>query len=1127
MPAQEFRSTLSGRVTDGSGASIPAVRISAVSTETGSRFQTQSGQEGLYVLPFLAPGSYHVSAEQDGFKTYKQDGIQIGTNTRVTVDIRLELGSQAESVTVTADAALLTTATASVGQVITSAQIENMPLNGRSPLSLAQLAYGVVPTSDPRLARPFDNNQTSQFSMGGGQTQSNELLLDGSPDMSRSRRVAYSPPMDAVTEVKIEAFQADAAYGNTAGGTVNVVTKSGTNEFHGSAYEFNQVSALKATPFFTNAAGQKKPVTRFNQFGVTLGGPVSIPKLYDGRNRLFFFFGYEGIRQSEPEPLFSTVPTAEQRTGDFSKLLNVSGAYQLYDPLTGIGEGNRIRRQSIPGNVIPADRISPVARRVLEFYPLPNQPGTADGRQNYFSNTVRSDTFSSYLGRLDANLSDRHKLFWNMRTNHRLESRGNRFNNIATGNFLTRENWGSSFDDVYTFTPTLLLNTRLSWNRYIDANTRPSTGFDFASLGLPESLRASSTRLVLPIFNFGEYQDIGNSGGDSTPFDTYQIFTTLTKVAGRQSFKFGADLRRQVESSNNFGNSSGTYDFNSAWTRGPLDNSPEAPIGQDLAAFLLGFPTGGNFQVNATRTQSAHYFAFFVQDDVRLRQHLTINAGLRYEKETGTTERFDRTVSGFDYGAANRVTEAARRAYAANPNSLLPISNFNPAGGLTFAGPDRRQVYSTYSHAIAPRLGITWSPAALGTNTVIRAGGGLFYAGIGTTGIQQPGFSQTTPLAANVNNFLRPVLSLANPYPNGILQPDGASLGVNTFLGQNVTFTQPVFGQPYTWRWNFNIQRQIGSDAVVEVGYLGSRSAKLTENRDLNFVPLNLLSRSPVRDQATIDRLTAVVPNPFAGLLPGTSLNGATTTLEQLVRPYPQFPGQAGVRVEGLSHGISRFHMLQVRAEKRLASGFQLLANFQWSKMLEATERLNAADPVLHYRIANEDRSYRLVLSGSYDLPFGRGKALGASAGPWLNRLIGGWRLNGIYIVQPGAPVEWGNVLYLGGDLNWEARNLERTFDVTRFNQNPREQLDRNVRTFSRAFPGYRGHGVNNLDASVFKEVPITERLQAQLRLEAFNAFNRTQFNAPELSPTNTNFGRITSAANLPRSLQLALRLRW
>jgi hypothetical protein len=1121
--AQEYRSTISGQVTDPSGAAVVGVKIQAVERETGAKYEVTSTAEGDYTLPFLPPGPYTVSAESAGFKKFVQSGITVGANQRLAINIVMQLGSQTEAITVTADASMLSTASASVGQVIGAEQISVLPMNGRTPLTLAQLSYGVTPVSDPRFTRPFDNGGPAGFSMGGGQAQANELLMDGAPDMTRNRRVAYNPPVDAVAEIKVEAFQPDAAYGNTSGGTVNVVLKSGTNDLHGSLYEFHQNQQLKATPFFTNAAGQRKPVTRFNQYGGTVGGPVWIPKIVNGKNKLFFFFTYEGIRQSEPEPSFSTVATEAQRGGNFSQLLGVNSVYQLYDPNTGAIDGARIRRQPFANNVIPASRLSPISRNFLQFIPTPNFAGAADGQNNYFNNAVRSDLFSSYSGRLDWNISDKQKMFVSARRNDRIENRGNIFSNIATGNFLSRVNWGSTVDHVYTATPTLFVNTRLNWTRFVEGNTRPHDGFDFTTLGLPASLKAASTKLVLPLIDFSNFTDIGNSGGDLTPFDSYQIFIAATKIAGRQTVKFGADLRAQRESSNSFGNSSGSYAFNQSWTRGPLDNSPTAPLGQDLAAFLLGLPTGGNFDVNATRTQSAKYMAFFVQDDVRVSSTLTFNLGLRYEKDFPTYERWNRTVRGFDPTAALSITDRARAQLAASP--VAGLTNFNPVGGVLFANTNDRHIYDTPNANLSPRFGVSWSPGFLGKGTVIRGGVGVFFQGFGTFGIQQPGFSQRTQLVATLDNFLTPAATFANPFPSGILQPVGSSLGVNTFLGQNVTAVARNLDQPYTTRWNFNIQRSLGSNLLLEVGYIGSIGEKLPVSRGLNYYPDSNFSRSPTRDQANIDRLTAVVANPFRGLIPGTGLNGNTTNFENLLRPYPQFNGTGGFAEEAQTVGYSNFHMFQVRLDKRFTNGFQFLTNFQWSKFLEATGYLYDAAPSLEYRIAGEDRPLRFVGSGTYDLPFGRGKKFGSGVGPWTDRLIGGWLVAGIFNWQSGAPVGWGNLIYFGGDLQWDARNLARTFDTSRFETNATRQLERNARSFNSGFTTYRTDKIFNIDFSVIKSIPIYERVRLQFRAETFNLANHAIFNGPDTGATSRNFGVITSQANLPRTTQLALRL--
>ncbi len=1125
--AQEFRSTIAGRVTDPSGSAVVNVKVVAAETQTGAKYEAPTGQGGEYTLPFLPPGPYTITAEITGFRKHVQAGVTVSANQRLTIDIALQLGSQSDSVTVSADVQMLQTASASVGQVIGESQIAVMPMNGRTPLSLAQLSFGVTPSSDPRFTRPFDNGGPAGFSMGGGQSQANELLLDGSPDMTRNRRVAYNPPVDAVQEIKVEAFQPDAAYGNTGGGTVNVVMKGGTNAFHGSLYEFHQNQQLKATPFFTNAASQKKPVTRFNQYGGTVGGPVWIPKVYNGRNKLFFFFGYEGIRQSEPEPTFSTVATETQRNGDFSQLLSVNASYQLYDPATGATEGSRIRRQPFAGNRIPTSRLSSVARSFLGYIPAPNYAnGGADGTNNYFSNAIRADTFSSYMGRIDLNASDRHKTFLSGRFNDRIENRGNIFSNIATGNNLLRQNWGLTLDDLHTFSPTLILNTRLNWTRFVEGNIRQSDGFDFISLGLPGYLKTASAKSVMPTIDFANMTDIGNSGGDSTPFDSYQIFTTATKVLNRQTLKFGADLRSQRESSNSFGNSSGSYAFNQSWTRGPLDNSPTAPLGQDLAAFMLGLPTSGSFDVNATRTQSAKYLAFFLQDDIRVNSTLTLNVGLRYERETANIERWNRAVRGFDPTANLSVTGGARTAYTASPSALLPAGQFNPVGGILYADKSNRGLYGMPNNVFSPRFGFSWSPKLMGTKTVFRGGAGVFYQTFGTSiGVQQPGFSQRTQLVATNDNYLTSAASFANPFPTGISQPAGTVNGVNTFLGQNVTYVPGALDQPYTIRWNFNVQRELGKNLLLELGYMGSHAAALPVGRDMNFVPNQYLSTSATRDQASIDRLSAVTANPFRNLLPGTGLNGSTVTTDQLLRHYPQFTGTNGVREDVQTVGYSNFHMAQVRLDKRFANGVQFLANFQWSKFLEATNYLYDSAPTLQYRVAGEDRPFRLVFSSVYDLPFGKGKKFANAAGPMLDRLVGGWQFAGILNMQSGSPVDFGNVLYYGGDLQWNARNLGKVFDTSRFETATARQLGSNQRTFPQAFSAYRTDKINNIDLSVLKTVAIVEKVKIQVRGEAFNLANHAIFNGPTVDPVNRAFGTITSQSNLPRVFQVALRL--
>ena len=1130
--AQEFRATISGRVLDPQDAVISGAKIVATQIDTEAKFETVSATDGLYTIPFLPPGNYRLTAEIAGFKRYLRDNFIAGANERLAVDIRMEVGAATETISVTSEAPVLQSASASLGQVITSTQIENMPVSGRTPLALAQLAFGVVPNTDPRFTRPFDNAGPSGFSMGGAPAQVNELLIDGAADTTGNLRVAYNPPMDAVTEVKAEAFQADAAYGHTGGGTVNIITRSGANQFHGTLYEFNQNSAFNATPFFTNKAGAKKPVSRFNQYGGSFSGPVWIPKIWNGRNKMFFMFAYEGVKDALPAPSTNTMPTDAERNGDFSALLRLGANYQIYDPLTGVAGGGRITRQPFANNIIPPNRISSIAKNYLQYYVQPNQPGQANGQANFLSNTDgERNRFNNTIGRLDVNLSDRHKFFFGARNNLRVGSGGNGFgktvyDNPTSGNYLQRLNWGLTFDDVYTISPTFLVNSRANWTRFVEPLTNFSLGTDSTTLGFPAYLSANAPRKVVPriSFNTGSFNALGDTGGTELPFDIFQIFESFTKIQGKHTIKFGLDIRQFRESQLSSGYTNGTFVFNNNWTNGPLDNSTAAPIGQDFAAFLLGLPTSGQYDLNAWRQNKNNYYAVFFQDDFRVRPNLTLNLGLRLEGETPTTERYNRSINGFDSTSPNPVAARAQAAYAANPIAEIPVGQFKVNGGPTFTSSANRGIYSTPKANFSPRIGFAWTPGFI-TKTVIRGGAGLYYFPYGIAGNQAPGFSQTTPLVATNDGYLTPSATLANPFPAGIQTATGSSLGLGTFAGKNITFYDPKPGYPYSTRWTMSVQRELFPGVLLELGYIGNKAVKLPVDHNFNGIPLQYLSTSPTRDQATIDRLSANVPNPFAGLLPGTNINGSTVPRSQLLTAFPQYSGTNSVLGQAFTDGSSHFHAFDARIEKRFSHGFLTLVNFQKSRLIERRSRLNDLDPQLEKRVAAEDRPYRLVWSGTYDLPFGTGKAFGKTTNRWMNYAIGDWNVNLITTLTTGTALGWGNVIYLGGPLNLDPHNVDNAFDVTRFNRVSTQQLASNLRTFPTRFGDLRQDNVQQVDFSIIKGFRISENLRMTYRCEFFNSTNRAIFNAPDLVPTSSTFGKITGQANTPRRIQMALRL--
>jgi len=1134
--AQEFRSTLTGQVADSQGAAMPGVKVVAKLSTTGAESSTVTGTTGQYTLPFLPPGTYTITADAAGFRRYVNENIIIESNLHVTLNIRMEVGELAQSLTVSADASNLTTASASVGQALPDNHLTEMPSIGRAPMALAKLAFGVVDMTNPQAnSRPFDNNGSSSYAMAGGASMTNELLLDGAPNMwgPQNRTLAYNPPMDAVQEVKAEVFTSDASYGDTYAGMVTLVTKGGTNQFHGTLEEFNQVGRLAASPFFSGAGGGRKLPTEFNEYGFTVGSPLYVPKVYNGKNKVFWFLAYEGVKHNFPQQYVVTVPTAAMRSGNFSPLLSLGSSYTIYDPSTGVASGGHVTRQPFPGNTIPKSLFNPIALNYLNYYPLPDQSSSVNGQNDYLANTVRHDDYFTVLPRLDFVLSDAHKLFWTYHGVYRTEHIENLFNNIATGDTRPRDGNGSTIDDLYTFNSSTFLNTRLSWNRLVNYEYRNSTlaRFDPTTLGFPSSVEGGASKLTMPYVSFSDGTQalafaVGGTQGAGfyTPYDTYQIFSTLVKTTRSHNLKFGTDLRMARQSSITWGNAVGSYSFGSGWVNGPQENSPSAPLGQSLAEFLLGLPTGGGLDRNTAYTIRAYYAAFFIQDDWRIRPNLTLNLGLRYERETGTTERYNRTLAGFDFTSVNAATAAAKAAYALSPIPQLPVNQFNPAGGAVYASSNQRNIYNTYNGAFSPRFGFAYTPAGVAGNTVLRGGFGIFYSTYGAAGEQQGAFSQTTPLVSTLNGDLTPYATLSNPIPSGIQQPVGAAAGINTYLGQGLTFGNRNLDAPYSERWTLTIQRALTHSLVLEVGYVGNRALHLPMSVSLDYVPAKFLSTLPVRDTATINALTANVANPFQGLLPGTTLNGSTVSVSQLLMAYPQF---TGLTESNANLASSDFNSLEIRLQQRVWRGLEFITSFEHSRLMAANGFLNPTDPGPTRMVSGDDRPNRFVSSFVYQMPFGKGKAVGKNAGPWLNRLIGGWELSGIVTVQSSAPLGWGNVIYLGGNLNYNPGNPNMAFDTTRFNTNSSQQLANNIRTFYNRFSNLRAEDIKNFESAISKPIPIHERLRLLFRAEAFNTLNRVQFGGPSLSPTSSSFGVQTSQANSPRTIQGSLRLVW
>lgn len=1205
--AQEFRGTISGTVTDSAGALIPGATITVTENSTGTVNHTTSDSAGEYTVPFLLPGTYTIEVDAAGFAKYQRTGVTLESQQHLVLPLELKVGSASQSVVVTGEPPQLNLANGSIGQVISTESVADLPLNGRTPTTLAELSVGVITTAAPEQIHPFDNNAGNEWSMGGTPNQVSEVLLDGSPDLTLLGALAYAPTEDSVAEVSVRPFDTDASFGHTIGGVINQVTKSGTNNIHGTAYEFGQISGIDANTYFNARSGGPLPVFHFNQYGLTAGGPLVIPKLYNGRDRLFWFFAWEGLKDSTPNTQIDTVPTAAEEAGDFSQTLyaackggkggpytvNASGVAicndtgkadpnQLYNPFTATTSGSNVVRQAIPNNQLTAvtPNFNPIALNYLKLFPAPNDTvdATPAGQNNYISNAPSVDTYSNEFGRLDYNLKSNDHIFFDFRHNYRLQTKNNYFGNGATGSNLTRENYGSSLDNVYTINSTTFLDTRLNYTRFNEVHGTPGQKYSPTQMGFPSALQSSSELVQLPYINFAtggscgsftSYQCLGDTGSALDPTTSYQFFTDVVKSIGNHSLKIGFDGRQYRMSIQNFGDSSGSFTFNSSFVTSGTTGSAQT-FGGDLASFMLGLPSSGEYDLNARSDYHQYYIGSFVQDDWRVNHRLTLNLGLRFDIDTPFEEKLGRTVNGFN--------PSATIAYASAPSftpttvtsngETYTVSSLNTNGGLTFPSSHNGAVYSINNGFLSPRFGFSF---ALTDKTVVRGGFGIFVmppglSNLAATGTysssalsNSEGFSASTTYLATTNNYQTAANTLSNPFPSGFAQPVGSSQGANTFLGQAISFLAPKQHDVYSERWNLDLQRSISSNDMIEVLYVGNHGVHLPiASQNLNALPLAYLSTNPYRNQALSNAYGKSVTNPFYKTLGSsntTSVNASkTVAFSNLLYPYPQF-GSAAVTEENQTIGQSYFESGMLHYQHRTAHGLTLTANYSFSKMIEADTFLNDEDTTPTRRISPFDHTHHFTVGGTYAFPFGAGQRFSMGGSKLWDELFGGYVLNAIYQFQTGAPIEFSADIPLQSGVTLrQITNKTRdtapsssgtpalntaAFVTGNSTSCPSSgacdgsvfingQYVDHYRTLPQTLSWVRQDGYNNLDASLLKNFNFTERTYFQLRFETFNTLNHPIFAAPNVSsPTSSTFGYITSVTSnsQPRQIQIGGRL--
>ncbi len=1149
--AQNPFGRISGRVTDSAGGVVPGAKVRAIHVETNVAVEDATNAEGNYEIPNLIPGNYRLVIERTGFKHFEHTNLELHVGDALDIPARLELGAVTESITVSSEAPMLESTNADVGQIIDNRRLIDLPLPGGAPMYLMQLSPGVVATNPPTHGwLPHAVDSISNMGAAGTRTRSSEFSLDGIPNMSGGGQVSFSPPPEMVQEFRISTSPFDSSVGHFAGAYVNMVIKSGTNQFHGTGYFTSLVPPWATHDFFTNKLIydlRTGPVTQTKidtfwpadvytyRYRFTLGGPAYLPKVYDGRNRSFWTWGLDILDRFRPERGNFTVPTAAQRTGDFSQLLTLGTNYRIYDPATvaASGAAGRFSRTPFPNNVVPASRLDPMAVSLLNYFPLPNASTTADGRNNYSDPQPRTIDYHSNTVRLDHNLSEKYRLYASLTDSFLYEINGLAFHNDVLGNQRNRFHHGLGLGAVVMFRPDWVLDLRYGITRFVQYDRPPSIGTDLTKLGFPKSLAAQldPSQTTFPEIAIQNYTTIGNDSGTRAASLYHTLSTTFSHPVARHSLRFGGEFRVLGENDTTYGYVSPHIDFASTWTKGPLDNAAAAPIGQGLASFLMGLPTGGYADRNPSFAEASKYTGLFLQDDWKLSRKLTVNIGLRYELELPTTERYNRTVRGFDFRAPSPIAAKAMAAYAANPIAELPVSQFKPAGGLLFAGVNGnpRGLWNADKNNFSPRVGLAY---ALGQKTVLRAGYAIFFDGIGAdrNDVLQLGYNQRTTITPSLDNGFTFRATLANPLPDGILEPQGSAAGLNAYLGRAPSYFLPTRKAGYMQRWSFTAQRMLMNRLMLEIGYMGNRGTGLGVAEDLNPVPAQYLSTSPFRDTAVINQLTRAVPNPYYNLpeFAGSGLTTTTVGAQQLLRPYPQFTGITTTS----STGFSWYHSLQVRVERRLARGFTIQGAYTWSKFMEAIDKLNPTDYSPTHVVSPQDRPQRIVISGLYELPFGRGKRW-LRRGGVSNSIFGGWQAQGVYLGQAGGPINFGDVVFAGDihniTLPKSERTVERWFNVDAgFDRNSANARAQDIRTFPLRFNNIRGDGYNNWDLSMIKSFRIRERYTLQVRAEAQDAMNHPVFAAPNAAPANVNFGSIVgNAAPEQRRINLVAKFSW
>jgi len=1179
--AQETRGTISGTVRDAQGV-VPGANVTITSLDTSGAQHLVTNGTGYFEAPLLQPGTYQITIAMTGFRTLTQTGLVLAVGQQLSLALRLEIGQLADTVNVTADTPLLDTSSVSSGQNFDSRMVEGLPMFSNMPIMLTRFAAGVNPsTTQSLVSQGFADGTTQAAGAAFGGVGSNNYSIDGATNAGSARRIAASPNSDMIQEMRVESSNFDASIGHGTGLQISMMTRAGANQFRGTAnyqYWSNQFNELNPSQrlTFTPSGTALYDSGRSHNLALTAGGPVVIPKLVNGRNKLFYFGSYSYVNDFIPgkNQGSSTVPaSAAQLNGDFSDLLRLPNPaqYQIYDPLTvrpDPANPNRFIRSPFPNNIIPANRIvNPLYNLYRQMVPKPNQNlienGTTPSNNYYRGGEPDKPVSSLYAGRLDYNLSGNDRFFFRVSGNTFIEPVSDWTYEVPEFEGLhsidrSRYNWAAIGNWTHVAGKTLI-DTQVASNRFWqDDKLLRLHEYKPSDMGLPgylDAFCAAQNDCMLPAVTIGGYQGIsqGAVSGDTTT--NLQGTVNLTQVRGAHTLRGGVDARLAQRKRGPGGNPSSQLAFTNEFTRQASDTSQLTPsnLGLGLAAFMLGIPSTSSATIQPTVNLRNHFFATYVQDSWRL-NNLTLNLGLRFEWEDGISEDNGDLVVDFDPNAKLAISDLAEAAYARAPIAQLPPADFRVRGGSVYATAPGQDGTVWRPQALwMPRLSAAYK---LGEKTVLKAGYGIYYDTLNAADFNQnnQGFSSTTTNTNSTDfgqtfflgNPYTGQLGISDPFPiradgTRFDEPTGSSLGIDTISGSPYTIQNQNHEHARQQRWRFAVQRELARNLSVEVAYDGSYSDRVELSIRQDYLPQQywIPGSLNARDAATQTLLTANVTNPYAlanfAALRTTNpvlyqrmsnnafFTATTTQRNRLLRPFSQVNN---LTFSNLPLGEVKVHSLQVNANRRFSGGFtaNVAMSFNSSRANRTVEEYDR-EPTLWWN-DNNSRPFRLSGGAVYELPFGAGKPMLKDGGV-LAAIAGGWQTGGTFEYQPGSLIVFNTNLFYYGKIEdikkskpEIALNADGTLDATKywFNTDNFERDPTKTPTSfqTRAFPfqidGLRGPGLTYVNINFVRNFRIGGRRTFQARVDIQNLLNYAAFNNPITDPANTNFGKVTTA---------------